>query len=582
MAIAGRANAADLSLAVTGNLIGSVTDGAGIPQMGATVQLLNRYERVLSKAITASDGRFIFVGLPFDTYAIRVSQPSFLPAFRDRITIRPGTDSVLQIHMATLFSNIQVSYKIPSGAMTNDWKWALRTSASTRPVTRLLPELKKRGESTPRAQIFSDTHAMVRFNGGDGGMIDTGTASSDLGSIFALSTNLFGNNQVQVAGSFGQGSDFAPSVRGLAAVYQRNSDNAFLNAPEVTLTVSQFSRFAPSFAGPNQLPDLRLMSLSIYQVSDPLENVHLEYGVTAQSVSYLQDSSRISPFARATISLDSATEIVAAYSDGGRPDELVAHATAMMNDTFSPDSVLGNAVNALGRMPQVSSHNDQLVSQRTQNYEVGYTHRIAGRTYAVSAFREQVWNGQLNLSGNVSAVNSGNLFFDGMSKTSTYNIGGYSRIGYAGTVNQRISEHMDFGVTFGRMGGFSTADPAHMFSSATPSLQVGLHDVAAAQFRAAIPATGTKFTAGYGWMDSGSFVPLHVFVTQPNMMSPGLNFGFQQPIPSLFGLPGHLELTADLRNLLAQGYIPVGPGGPNQLLVVQSPRAIRGGLNLTF
>ena len=47
-----------------------------------------------------------------------------------------------------------------------------------------------------------------------------------------------------------------------------------------------------------------------------------------------------------------------------------------------------------------------------------------------------------------------------------------------------------------------------------------------------------------------------------------------------FGLPSHLELTADLRNLLAQGYVPAGSGG--QLLIVQSPRAIRGGLNLTF
>ena len=82
--------AADAWLPVTGNLIGSVVDAAGSPQMGATVQLLNRYERVLAKAITASDGRFVFAGLPLDTYAVRVSQPSFLPAFRDRITVKPG------------------------------------------------------------------------------------------------------------------------------------------------------------------------------------------------------------------------------------------------------------------------------------------------------------------------------------------------------------------------------------------------------------------------------------------------------------------------------------------------------------
>ncbi len=585
LALIGQAKAADLSLIVTGNVVGSVMDAAGTPQMGATVQLLNRYERVLAKAITASDGRFVFAGLPLDTYAVRVSQPSFLPAFRDRITVKPGEDSYLQIHMATLFSNIQVTYKIPAGTMTNDWKWALRTSTATRPVTRFLPELKAKQPhepAEPRAQIFSDTHAMVRLNGGDAGMLDTGTAFSDLGSIFALSTNVLGKNQLQIAGSLGQSSDFTPSVRGLAAVYQRNAENPFMNAPEVTLTISQFSRFGIPLSGPGQVPGLRIMSLNLYQVSDPLDNLHVEYGVTGQSVSYLQESARISPFARATLSLNPDSQIMAAFSDGGRPDELTNHSPSLTSDQeFSPTSDLSNALNALGRLPQMSSRNDRLVLQRTQSSELGYSRRIGARTYAISGFHEQVWDGQLNLSGNVSLLNPGSLLFDGVSKTSAYNIGGYTRMGLAASVTQRITDHMDVGLAFGRMGGFSTADPSHMLDGGLPSLEMGLHDVAGAKFRASIPVSGTRFTAGYGWIDSGAFVPVHVFVTQNNIVSPGLNFGFQQPIPSLFGFPGHLEITADLQNLLAQGYIPLG-GGADQMLVVQSPRAIRGGLNFIF
>ena len=151
---------------------------------------------------------------------MRVTQPSFLPAFRESITVKPGQDSYLQIHMATLFSNIQVSYKIPAGTMTNDWKWALRTSTATRPVTRYLPELrpKQKDEAEPRTQIFSDTHAMLRLNGGDSGLLDSGTAMSDLGSpIFALSTNVFGKNELQIAGSLGAGSTSRRSARGLGS-----------------------------------------------------------------------------------------------------------------------------------------------------------------------------------------------------------------------------------------------------------------------------------------------------------------------------------------------------------------------------
>jgi hypothetical protein len=570
--------AADAWLPVTGNLIGSVVDAAGAPQMGATVQLLNRYERVLAKAITASDGRFVFAGLPLDTYAVRVSQPSFLPAFRDRITVKPGSDSVLQIHLATLFSNIQVSYKMPSGTMTNDWKWVLRTSAATRPVTRYLPELKTKKEANPRPQIFSDTHAMVAVNGGDSGMIDTGLAASDLGSIFALSTNLFGKNQVQIAGSWGQSGDLVPAVRGLAAVYQRDPQNAFANAPEITLTVSQFNRFGAQIAGPEQMPSLRVMALSVYQVADPLDNVHLEYGVAGESVNYLQYTARVSPFARATLTLNPNSELMAAYSDGGRPNELTAHPAHPGDEVFLPNSDLVNAVNALERVPQMSNSNGRLVLQRTQNYELGYSKHAGGRTYAVSGFYEHVWDGQLNVSGNMSAVNPGDLLFDGLSKTATYNVGSYTRSGYVGTVTQRLGDHMDFGLAYGRMGGF-LAEQVQPFGSDS-FLRMGLHDVAGANFRASIPASGTRITAGYGWVDAGSVVPLHVFTTQSNVVSPGLNFGLQQPLPSLFGLPGHLTLTADLRNLLAQGYIPAG--GAGQLLVVQSPRAIRGGLNLTF
>jgi hypothetical protein len=573
-------DAAAAWLPLTGNLIGSVVDSAGAPQMGATVQLLNRYELVLAKAITASDGRFVFAGLPLDTYAVRVSQPSFLPAFRDRITIKPGSDSVLQIHLATLFSNIQVSYKLPSGAMTNDWKWVLRTSAATRPVTRFLPELKpQQGEANPHPQIFSDTHALLSLNGGDSGMIDTGMAAGDLGSIFALSTNLFGKNQVQIAGSLGQSGDFAPAVRGLAAVYQRDSQNTFANAPEVTLTVSQFNRFGAQITGPEQMPSLRVMALSLYQVADPLDNLHLEYGVTGESVNYLQYTARLSPFARATLTLTPKSELIAAYSDGGRPDELTAHAPNQTDAAFSPAGDLVNAVNALERFPQISNSNGRLVLQRSQNYELGYTRHAGARTYAFSGFHEQVWDGQLNLSGNMDQLNPGNLLFDGVSKTSTYNVGSFSRSGYVGTVTQRLSDHMDLGIAYGRMGGF-LPDPSHSFGDGSAFLRMGLHDVAGANFRASIPASGTRITAGYGWIDAGSVVPLHVFTTQSDVVSPGLNFGLRQPLPSLFGFPGHLMLTADLRNLLAQGYIPVG--GAGQLLVVQSPRAIRGGLNLTF
>jgi len=46
-------------------------------------------------------------------------------------------------------------------------------------------------------------------------------------------------------------------------------------------------------------------------------------------------------------------------------------------------------------------------------------------------------------------------------------------------------------------------------------------------------------------------------------------------------MPWRIEATADLRNLLAQGYLPLGGSGSRAILT-NSPRLVRGGLNFIF
>ena len=55
----------------------------------------------------------------------------------------------------------------------------------------------------------------------------------------------------------------------------------------------------------------------------------------------------------------------------------------------------------------------------------------------------------------------------------------------------------------------------------------------------------------------------------------------RQPIPAFGGIPGRLEATAELRNGLAQGYLPVSQGS-QQVLLIQTPRLLRGGLSFIF
>ena len=47
-------------------------------------------------------------------------------------------------------------------------------------------------------------------------------------------------------------------------------------------------------------------------------------------------------------------------------------------------------------------------------------------------------------------------------------------------------------------------------------------------------------------------------------------------------LPWRMEATADLRNMLAQGYLPLGMASGQRVLLVETPRSFRGGLSFIF
>ena len=588
----GNLEGADLSLPVTGDLLGTVVDSAGIPQMGASVQVFNRYQRLVVRSFTDSAGRFGFTGLAADLYSVRVSLASFLPASRNQILVKAGLDSVLQIHLATLFSNIEVSYAVPAGAMSEDWKWVLRSSPLTRPVTRILPVDFPESEAKLRPHVFSETHAALSVSGGDGGLIDAGDLGADLGTSFALSTNVLGKNQLQVAGTLGQTAQVGPAAIALCAIYSRTDEGPFASPPEVTFSFTQLGGFGSQLSGtaPNEdnlstagLPVLRTMSLSFYQVADPLDNVHLEYGTTAETVEYQQHRNRISPFARLTIDLDSAGSIVASYSDGARPDELIAHQQYREAELDGGEGDLSGPLDTLSRLPQLSARTGRLELQSTQDYELGYAKAFGTRTYALSAFSETVWNGRLNVAGDLSALNPGNVFSDGITPISSYNIGNYERVGYLASVNQRLADSIDVSLAYGRMGGFAASPDGFTGSPSNASFLIQKEtNVASLSAKAIVPRAGTRILASYGWMDPRATVPTHIFTTQDALTLRGLNLFVRQPLPSFFGIPGRLELTADLRNLLASGYASINTGDGRPLLLVEAPRAFRGGLRFTF
>ena len=160
-----------------GTIAGVVRNSSGVPQMGATIFLFNRSEKLLGRVLTNQRGLFGFGLLSPDLYSVRVSLANFVPAVKQKIAVQPGMQSLLYVDLASVFSSIELVYAKPGdGAlMSDDWKWVLKESAATRPVLRILPASSSTDPQHPaqpgQANVFSDTRGMFNVSGGDPGRL---------------------------------------------------------------------------------------------------------------------------------------------------------------------------------------------------------------------------------------------------------------------------------------------------------------------------------------------------------------------------------------------------------------------------
>jgi hypothetical protein len=579
LALAGSASAVDLKTSFSGNLLGIVSDPSGTPQMGAAVLLFDRYQNLVRRTFTTADGRFGFPELPPDLYSVRVSVPRLFPAMRNKVEVKAGLSSVLEIHLASLVSSVEVRYTIPTGSMSDDWKWALRSSTATRPITRFLPGPAASASTAAQASLFSGTRGILSVGGGGGSLTQTGIAQ-DMGTAFAISTDLYGKHALQVSGSFGQSLRSGLPVAAMRATYSPGAPLEIVSSPEITVSMQQVSLALTGVFGPTLADNdaaLRGLGVSFYEKADPLARLHLEYGSSFDSVNYFTHVNRVSPFARATYNLGNFGSLIGSFSNGGTPTDLLVHQAAAVEG----DNAI--AMSALSQLPLLSFRQGVLEVQRTRNSEVGLVRNAGSRTYGISAFYEDVQDGQLSAAGSLGVVNAGNVLSDIGSKSSILNIGNFNRHGVVASVDQRLGGLFDVEVAYGVMGAFNANGTLVSAGSTAQSfLDKSDRGVASLNMRGVVPYTGTHLTGDYTWVAGGAIVPQHFFTTQQVYMTPGLNFIVRQPLPSLFGLPGHIELTAELRNLLAQGYVPISTADGRTILLVQSPRAIRGAVSFIF
>ena len=575
---------------LSGAISGVVREAAtNAPQMGAVVQVYNRQDRLIDKALTNDHGGFQFAGLLPDIYSIRVTLATFVPAIRKNILVQPGVRSVLSVNLSNLFSTIQFSYPpIDNGSvMTDDWKWVLRSAPSTRPVLRFAEEAAgaqttataTRETRESRSTVFSDTRGIVKVSAGEGGLASGTGNEAGLGTAFALATSLYGNSMLQVSGNVGYGAQTGVPTASFRTSYSRNVG---LGSPEVSVTMRQLfmpARLGAAITGTDTaLPMMRTMSAGYEDRTQISAELQIQYGFTLDSVQFLDRLNYFSPYARMTYSFGDAGEIEFAYTSGNARPNLAG--------VGPQDTDLQRDLSTLALFPNVTLKDGRSKVQRGQEFEMTYSRKVGSRTYSATAYRESITNAAVTIVAPNGLYTNGDVLPDVFSGSSVFNAGNHQSVGYLAAVTQNLSDHVAATVMYGS-DGVMTVDNRELVSDSPDDLRhmirAGRRHAATARVAATSPWTGTHLIASYQWSGDHLWaMPGNMYSTRAVRPMPGLNVYVRQPIPGLSILPWRMEATADLRNLLAQGYLPLSTPAGQSVLLVETPRSFRGGLSFIF
>lgn len=599
-----------------GSIVGIVSDGAGQPQMGAQVYLLDRFQRLLRRVSTDGSGQFVFPGLLPSTYSVRVTLGAFMPALRPQVAVQSGTQSYLAVSLASIISSTELVYSAPqTRVMSDDWVWVLRSSIATRPGLRF----GEAGVSSSRENrtLFRDSKGFVRLSAGNTPQSDSGS-TPDMATAFALATSLLGTNQLQFSGTVGYGMQAGTPSASLRTRYSRQSDalgaNGGLvsNSPEVSLTVRQlFLGNSPAFQ--NAAPALRTMAMAYSDRLNLLDNsLEFLYGGTMESVSFYDRVTFVSPFARVSYRLSDQEQVQVAYSSGLPPEELLSSHT-----TFSegPESgrELGYDLNNVSAFPRVSIRDRRAQIQRTENIEVAYHRNLKNLSYSVSLFQDVMRNGAVMMTGDWSELaQTTDVLADPFSRSAFFNIGSTRRRGLMGSVAQQLpgnltaqlsvgyggelelqrDQQLAPGSALGSSSAFGLANGAGANGSALANATVA-NDLrqatvtrnrawASTSLQGTLPGAGTKFRASYLHTNSRNVAPTHRYLTHRYQQERGLNVLVRQPLPHVGVFNGRVEAMLELRNVLNEGLQSFTTVTGKRMLLTPAPRTIRGGLSFIF
>ncbi len=548
--------------AISGALSGYVRDGSGAPQMGAAVEILGSAAQAL-KVFTDDRGFYSVASLLPGTYSVKVSAPSFLPALREKIGVRAGAKLTVNVTLTTLFEAIQL-VPLRSPVDDDDWKWTLR-SVANRPILRVLEDGTTVVAQTGESAADHDLKGTLTFLAGSPGQ---GFGSpADMSAGFALERSLLSSGTLRLNGNLGYGTD----GQGIpAAVLRTTYTNRFNGVFEPSLAITALRLNPPE----HTMPGATLQALSVTSsdrvvIGDMLE---MKLGSELQTIQFMGRVNAFKPFGSADLHITPNTVLEYQYAS--------SVPNIGLEDRSDGDRLESASSDLSETAPRMSITGFSPAVERAHHQEVSISQRIGKNNVQVAFYSDSIVDPVLTGVGEITAE-SGEVLPDMYSGTFSYQGNDFATRGMRVVLQRKLYSDLTATLDYAYGGVLDLSRPDVQLQDARDWIRTQRRQAVAAKFSGTLPKAKTRWIASYRYTGGRTLTPVDLFNSSAGQSDPYLNLFIRQPIPANF-LAGHMEILMDLRNLLAQGYVPVMGRDGHTLYLVQSARSVRGGVAFSF
>jgi hypothetical protein len=565
------------SVSISGAISGYVRDGSGAPQMGAVVEILGSAAHTL-KVFTDDRGFYSVASLIPGTYRVKVSAPSFLPTLREKIGVRPGSKLMVNLTLTNLFEAIQLVPLRNSEADDDDWKWTLR-SVANRPILRVLPDGTTVVAQTAESAGNHNLRGSVSFLAGSPAQ-GFGSAS-DMTAGFAVQRSLLSSGTLRLNGNVGYDSEGqgVPS-----AVLRTTYTNRFSGVFEPSVAITALRLNSPDVTA---MPGASLQALSVTS-SDRIvfgDSLEVKLGSEFQTIQFMGRVNAFRPFGSADLHLSPNTVLEYEYSSSVPQMGPEGNLSSEVSDSSTADRLDSVSTDLSETAPRMSISGFAPAVEQAHHQEISISRRFGKNSMQVAFYSDRISDPVLTGVGALAPgemlAESGEILPDVYSGTFNYQGNNFATDGIRAVVQRRLYSDLTATLDYSYGGVLDLSRPDVQLQDAREWIRTERRQAVAAKFSGRLPKTKTRWIASYRYTGGHALTPVDEFNTSPGQADAFLNLFIRQPIPASF-LAGHMEILMDLRNLLAQGYVPLMGRDGHTVYLVQSSRSARGGVAFSF